>query len=70
MCSSPTITSTNPLPTTRSAATPVYGSTVDEADGSEAGVAEGAVGMTQVPGGGGGVLYPPVEYGAAGDPVP
>jgi hypothetical protein len=42
-----------------------------DAEGSEIGVAEGAVGLTHVPGGG--ATYPPVAGGAGGavhDPVP
>jgi hypothetical protein len=70
-CNSPAITSIIPLPTTRSAVTPVYRTTLDEADGSEIGVAEGAAGMLYVLGGG--ATYPPVASGAGGavqDPVP
>jgi len=51
----------------------VYGTTLEEAEGSEIGVADGAEGMTQVLAAGGGATYPPVAGGAAGavqEPVP
>jgi hypothetical protein len=70
-CNSPTIASIIPLPTTRPAAAPVYGTTLDEADGPEIDVAGGAAGMLYVLGGG--ATYPPVASGAGGavqDPVP
>jgi hypothetical protein len=69
------ITSIIPLPNIRSAAPPVYGMTLDEADGSEIGVVEGATGLLYVLGGGG-ATYSPVAGGAGGaggavqDPVP
>jgi hypothetical protein len=53
----------------------VYGMTLDEADGSEIGVVEGATGLLYVLGGGG-ATYSPVAGGAGGaggavqDPVP
>ena len=72
ICSSATNASTIPPLTRRSAAAPSYGVTDVDAEGSEIGVTEGAVGLTQVLAGGG-ATYPPVAGGAGGavhDPVP